>query len=314
ATEKNPVNARSVLKRIYSYSLHPSAFKRLGAALAFNNIYMVLREEDALVDRFTFEILVHFVESLSLAHKDNKSMGTQEQCVKVLDHLERIMVKKADLLKKDPGPKLRPEPSFWSSRKLDIAVRWLTRQCGNPQTECRHACMKLVVKLCTLLPGVKSSQDFFTIIYKTQGAIYFVQRFEGGGSASGESQGLLACPTLDTLSEPFSLDVARHWFDMLLAALDCYCWAFGEDLITPSQLFTGNGSEKSCIFQSVTFFLDKLVFSDIEGAARLLPHKKTVIFTPLERDEYNRIKCTVIIRIWNFLSVILARHSQEVSK
>ncbi|BFZ03143.1 hypothetical protein BsWGS_06182 [Bradybaena similaris] len=314
AADKNPINAKSVLKRIHSYSLHPSAFKRLGAALAFNNIYMVFREEDALVDRFTFEILVHFVESLSLAHKDDKAMGTQEQCVKVLEHLERIIIKKADLLKKDPGAKLRPEPSFWSSRKLDIAVRWLTRQCGNPQTECRHACMKLVFKLCTLLPGVKSAQDFFKIIHKDQGPIYFLQRFEGGGSASGESQGLLACPTLDKLTEPFSVAAARQWFDMLLAALDCYCWAFAEGLMTPLQLFTGKGSEKSCIFQSVSFCLEKLVFSDIEGAARLLPHKDTVIFTPLERDDYNRIKCTVIIRIWNFLSVMLERHSQEVSK
>ena len=43
--------------------------------------------------------------------------------------------------------------SAWNSRKLEIALRWLTRQCGNPQTECRHACMKLVYNLCTLLPG-----------------------------------------------------------------------------------------------------------------------------------------------------------------
>ena len=41
----------------------------------------------------------------------------------------------------------------WSERTLDIAVRWLTRQCGRPQTECRHACMKLSYQLCTLVPG-----------------------------------------------------------------------------------------------------------------------------------------------------------------
>lgn len=41
--ENNPANAKSVLKRLYSYALHPSPFKRLGAALAFNNIYTVFR-------------------------------------------------------------------------------------------------------------------------------------------------------------------------------------------------------------------------------------------------------------------------------
>ena len=41
----------------------------------------------------------------------------------------------------------------WSTPTLDIAVRWLLRQCGRPQTECRHACMKLSYQLCTLVPG-----------------------------------------------------------------------------------------------------------------------------------------------------------------
>ena len=41
--ETNPTNVKSVLKRLYSYSLHPNPFKRLGAALAFNNIYTVFR-------------------------------------------------------------------------------------------------------------------------------------------------------------------------------------------------------------------------------------------------------------------------------
>ncbi len=41
--EKDPKNVKSLLKRIYSLARHPSAFKRLGAALAFNNIYTILR-------------------------------------------------------------------------------------------------------------------------------------------------------------------------------------------------------------------------------------------------------------------------------
>ena len=34
---------KSLLKRLYSLASHPSASKRLGAALAFNNIYTVFR-------------------------------------------------------------------------------------------------------------------------------------------------------------------------------------------------------------------------------------------------------------------------------
>lgn len=41
--EKSPVNTKSLFKRLYSLALHPNAFKRLGAALAFNNIYREFR-------------------------------------------------------------------------------------------------------------------------------------------------------------------------------------------------------------------------------------------------------------------------------
>ena len=41
--EKSPINMKSLLKRLYSLASHPSASKRLGAALAFNNIYTVFR-------------------------------------------------------------------------------------------------------------------------------------------------------------------------------------------------------------------------------------------------------------------------------
>ena len=41
--EKSPANTKSLLKRLYSLGEHPSAAKRLGAALAFNSIYTVFR-------------------------------------------------------------------------------------------------------------------------------------------------------------------------------------------------------------------------------------------------------------------------------
>ncbi|XP_035828316.1 DNA-dependent protein kinase catalytic subunit [Aplysia californica] len=315
AAEKNPINAKSVLKRMFSFSLHPSAFKRLGAALAFNNIYMVFREENALVDRFTFQILVNFVESLAMAHTDEKSLGTQEQCSKALDHLERIIRVKVDMLKEDPGLKVRPEPSAWSSRKLEFAVRWLTRQCGRPQTECRHVCMRLVYNLCPLLQGVKSQKTFFSIIHKSEGASYFLKRFEGGGQAASDTHGILGQPTLPGKDKKsFSLSATTRWFDLVLAALDCSCWVFGEDLMTLSQLFTGKGSEMSCMFKSLEFFLRSVAFQDIEGVSKLFSSSKVTVFTPWEKDEFNRMKCTVIIRLWNFLSILLARHSQEVLK
>lgn len=57
----------------------------------------------------------------------------------------------------------------WSVVKLDIAVRWLMRQCGRPQTDCRHACMKLVHQLAPCITGklrpfIKRGPQIFTCV------------------------------------------------------------------------------------------------------------------------------------------------------
>ena len=43
--------------------------------LVINSAIFAFREEESLIDIFTFEIMVNFVESLALAHHDDKSMG-----------------------------------------------------------------------------------------------------------------------------------------------------------------------------------------------------------------------------------------------
>ena len=43
--------------------------------LVTTSTIFAFREEESLIDIFTFEIMVNFVESLALAHHDDKSMG-----------------------------------------------------------------------------------------------------------------------------------------------------------------------------------------------------------------------------------------------
>ena len=48
---------------------------RLCPVLVTTSTIFAFREEESLIDIFTFEIMVNFVESLALAHHDDKSMG-----------------------------------------------------------------------------------------------------------------------------------------------------------------------------------------------------------------------------------------------
>ncbi|ESO96748.1 hypothetical protein LOTGIDRAFT_143667, partial [Lottia gigantea] len=308
--EKSPVNASSILRRIFSFALHPSVFKRLGAALAFNNIYQIFREEKSLVDRYTFQILVHFVESLSLAHKDDKSLGTQEQCAAVLKHLQRIIIFHEDILKKPS--KIRQEPREWSNKTLDIAVRWLSRQCGRPQTECRHTCMKLVYNLCTHVQGnYFVSFDLIDIVDKST---IIKKVFEGGGTATHGKSGISACSTLLKISDTFTLTSTMNWFDMLLAGLDCYTWVFGEDLLTPINIFSGTGSNTSKLFESLEYFLSNISLRSIDEVSKLFKESSVEYFTPREIEDFNRNKCTVIVRITNFLSVLIGKYPKDAIK
>ncbi|GAB1598867.1 DNA-dependent protein kinase catalytic subunit-like isoform X1, partial [Argonauta hians] len=300
STEKNPVNVTSIFTRLKSYSLHPDPFKRLGAALAFNNIYVIFREHDNLVDEFVFDILEHFVKSLSLCHTDDSSLGVHTQYCKAIDHIERIIIRKADMLGKESEN--RKHPRQWNQITIPYAVRWLVRQCGCPQISCRHACMKLVYNLAPHIQGIEEPKDYFQIFYEKQGQQYFINRFEGGGQEGATLQSILV-----TLQ--FSLQKARQWFDYLLASLDCYNWVFEAGLLTPEQIFIETADTNACpsqVFPVICYFLENIALSDMKTLAEKFI-SDDVLFTPKEEEKFSQNKCTVIIRIFNFLATVLMK-------
>ncbi|CAN8007261.1 unnamed protein product, partial [Ixodes pacificus] len=151
--EKGPTNVQSVLRRLCSYCRHPSALKRLGAALVFNNLYVLLREEESLVDVFILDILAHFVDSLKLAHSDERTIGTRELSGCALDNVLRIVSTKSELLNRPNIKRKWPLDTGGEPVVLSTAVRWLLLQTSRPQADCRHKCMELVHVLIPKLPG-----------------------------------------------------------------------------------------------------------------------------------------------------------------
>ncbi len=49
----------------------------------------------------------------------------------------------------------------------------------------------------------------------------------------------MQCPDMAHMATTFSLTTATEWFDIFLAALDCYCWVFGQGLLKPDKLLIG---------------------------------------------------------------------------
>ncbi|XP_076840848.1 DNA-dependent protein kinase catalytic subunit [Brachyhypopomus gauderio] len=302
--EKSPANMKSLFKRIYSLALHPNVFKRLGAALAFNSIYRLFREESSLVEQFVFEVLVVFVESLALAHSDEKSLGTVQQCCSALDHLKRIIKHKAESLNKNA--KRRPPRGFPPDQAVRLwdVVMWLLTQCGRPQTECRHKCMELFFEFVPLLPGQASPTRWLEEQVKREGQIFLITRLEGGG--------LLAQPTLRDVGAPFSVRATLQWMDLLMAALDGYITFITQCLIQPQQILASG--EKSSFLPAVRFFLNELANEDLKAARACFKMADSVqpLFSPRETELYNYSKCTIIVRLLEFATMVLLKRQEDL--
>lgn len=63
----NPVNVDALLRRLFALAKHPSPHRRAGASTAFNHMYRVFREEEALVDQYAFMIAEHMLYMLQLS-------------------------------------------------------------------------------------------------------------------------------------------------------------------------------------------------------------------------------------------------------
>ncbi|KAL4648766.1 DNA-dependent protein kinase catalytic subunit isoform X1 [Arapaima gigas] len=337
--EKSNVNIKSIFKRIYSLALHPSVFKRLGAALAFNNIYRQFREEKSLVEQYVFEVLVIFVESLSLAHLDEKSSGTLQQCGDALDHLKKIIKHMAVILSQPLKRRIpRGFPPEERISLLDV-VMWLLVQCGCPQTECRHKCMELFYEFVPLLPGNQNPALWLEEVLREKSVGFLISCFEGGGHAEGSS-GLFCQATLRDVEGAFSLRAVLQWMDMLLATLDCYNTFIGLHLLKPHVILGGyiawlhevflcnvqvvnhffllissDSKERSVFLKALQFFITELASQDIAAAEQcFLLGKKVSTFSPREREDYNYSKGTIIVRLFEFVTVVLEKCHQDVWK
>uniref|UniRef100_A0A8C7BY96 DNA-dependent protein kinase catalytic subunit n=1 Tax=Neovison vison TaxID=452646 RepID=A0A8C7BY96_NEOVI len=302
--EKSPVNTKSLFKRLYSFALHPNAFKRLGASLAFNNIYRDFREEESLVEQFVFEALVTYLESLAIAHADEKSLGTLQQCCDAIDHLRRIIEKKhVSLNKVKKRRRPRGFPPAASLCLLDV-VQWLLAHCGRPQTECRHKSIELFYKFVPLLPGNTSPSLWLKDILKNKDTSFLINIFEGGGGDCDRLSGILAQPTLFHLQGPFSLRAVLQWMDMLLAALECYNTFIEEKTLEASEVL---GTEtQSSLWKAMAFFLENIAMHDITAAEKCFGTGTTGHrHSPQEEERYNYSKCTIVVRIMEFTTVLI---------
>ncbi|XP_055932973.1 DNA-dependent protein kinase catalytic subunit-like isoform X2 [Argiope bruennichi] len=281
----------NLLNKLHSFSLHPNAFKRIGAALTFNNIYRIFREQESLVKRFTIQLLVQFVDSLAIAHSDNASLGTQKQCIIALDHIQRVIATKQKVFLKAEESRKRPE--CLEEATLQCAVLWLLKQCGCIQIECRHKCMEMVEKLAPFIPDYKTASSYL-LAYNNLGLNIFEDVFEN----------VLKIFSNSGLHNQMTFKSICIWLEALQTSMDCYQWAFSKQFLLQNEL---HGEKYSSMLSSVKiykfieYYIENIVKESLPSFMSRSEQNQSELFTPEEIFKFNKLKCTVLVRLFTFV-------------
>lgn len=150
-------NIKSLLKRLYNLLSHPSAIQRFGAALVFNRIYRLFREEATLVNEYTIELLGQLLLSLKLAHSDHPSIGTKDQAIEAISHIKRIIRKKTSLFL-ETSPIRRPFIGSSEMKDLPSVVLWTFCESAKPQRAYAKTCINFFAEFVTMLPGLLKNE------------------------------------------------------------------------------------------------------------------------------------------------------------
>lgn len=135
--KENPNNIKSLIRRIESNSNHPDPFKRLSAVLCFNKIFTIIRDFDALIDRFCLEITHCVLGSLKMCHNSIEfSQEVIDNCTQLLNKIQKVMIKKTSILMlKNDKRSIHPT--------IFTFILYLFEKFTSVETVCRRESIKL---------------------------------------------------------------------------------------------------------------------------------------------------------------------------
>jgi len=263
-------HVHTIIEKINNLALHPLTRKRIAAAVAFNHLYVILREENDTVSTYWLEIFYCFVRSLEGC--DDPSITN------ALAHIERVMKVKAENLKM---PSLhRRKPHEFDDATLTYALYWLLSQCGNLDEHCRAKCMELYVNVSQHIDS--SAQETTQNFVHTYG-INHLNNIILKGLESGVKD----------------ISMASN-MTPLLKALDYYMWLINKELLPVEKFFPVDIDEQQ-IFSHIRSFACqfwRIIEESSMGTAATTMKSK-------ELEQLQALQCKVLMTTLNFIQVLL---------
>ncbi|KYN18299.1 PREDICTED: DNA-dependent protein kinase catalytic subunit-like [Trachymyrmex cornetzi] len=260
----------TIIEKINNLALHPLTRKRIAAAVAFNHLYVILREEDDIVSIYWLKIFYCFVRSLEGC--DDPSITN------ALAHIERVMKVKAESLKM-PSSRRQKLPDF-NDATLTSALYWLLSQCGNLDEHCRSKCMELYINVSQHIDS--SAQETMQNFIHTY-EIKYLNNIILKGLESGVKDISMA-----TNMTP------------LLKALDYYMWLINEKLLPVEKFFPADIDEQPIFshIRSFTCQFWRIIEESSTGTAATTMKSK-------ELEQLQALQCKVLMTTLNFVQVLL---------
>ncbi|ORE12935.1 hypothetical protein BCV71DRAFT_230098, partial [Rhizopus microsporus] len=233
-------NIKSLLKRLYNLMSHPSAIQRFGAALVFNRIYRLFREESVLVNEYTLEILGQLFFSLKLSDSDHPSVGTHDQIIEAISHVKRILREKTSIFLEN-NPIRRPFMGDDKVCDLPSVVTWAFHESGKHQRAYAKACINFFSEFVLKLPAVETGKQWL-LKQMNQDPFFLTNIFETNH---------LEPPSVLILEEKL-MTTYLSWISQLNVTVDGYIWLIERDIIDPVELL----SQGSSVFlEAVSYFI-----------------------------------------------------------
>uniref|UniRef100_A0A182QNF4 non-specific serine/threonine protein kinase n=1 Tax=Anopheles farauti TaxID=69004 RepID=A0A182QNF4_9DIPT len=314
----------TVLDQLKTNALESNASHRYGSALAFNNLYRLLLQEEYHVIRYSFELMHSYAIGLLVTEEHNgfaaEAFGSGdgavvEQFLLALEHMGKLFEeRKATFNPCEAATESRAEhrqivPPAIGGGMMEHLVRWLFRQCAARQRLYRGKCMQLFPRLARTVQNVTDGEDFLDKHFTRE-------QIEGICLQVDAVQGIDRAPTIVCLREDQtagSLVMNIYlWLEYFLATLDMYCWLQRENLV---------GSElarvlRCRILPTLQYFLHSAVHSSVyEIMLQIKPDESHESRTRMNAEkivQFDTLKAAVVVQIVDLFILLASSEERTV--
>ncbi|KAJ6648931.1 DNA-dependent protein kinase catalytic subunit [Pseudolycoriella hygida] len=291
------IGALPILKKLKLYSFDSDNNKRRGAALAFNNLYRIIREDNKLISEHWLDILHTFSINFIMCEEIGGDIeATYDQISTCMDHIVRVIFERKDIFNRNDENRITP--TDFQGNTLKDAMIWLFKQCGAKQKFYRRKCQQMFIKLTPCVDGVNSIMEFLS---KTQTLETVLEVMEGplGGA------GVAGRPDLRHIKSGDFSSSLNLWLQQLLRSLDCHLWIMGDGLYKDTRFY-----EKSMLPSAVTVFINEIcllplssIFRNLETESEATSSQQMLYIN--EDPKITSMKREIIVRIIDYFIKIV---------